>query len=153
MPTKHSSIPSSTGFPSWSLVKQFDSSPTDTYPRYHRLERLIRVTIFQKIIDREIPADIVFEDEHCLAFTDIAPQAPTHILIIPKKRIRSAAQITQEDGQLIGHLWNVIRQVAEKQGLDNGYRVVTNCGEDGGQAVDHLHFHLLGGRPMEWPPG
>jgi histidine triad (HIT) family protein len=114
---------------------------------------LIRVTIFQKIIDREIPADIVFEDEHCLAFTDIAPQAPTHILIIPKKRIRSAAQITQEDGQLIGHLWNVIRQVAEKQGLDNGYRVVTNCGEDGGQAVDHLHFHLLGGRPMEWPPG
>lgn len=111
------------------------------------------MTIFQKIIDREIPADIVFEDEHCLAFTDIAPQAPTHILIIPKKRIRSAAQITQEDGQLIGHLWNVIRQVAEKQGLDNGYRVVTNCGEDGGQAVDHLHFHLLGGRPMEWPPG
>jgi histidine triad (HIT) family protein len=111
------------------------------------------VTIFQKIIDREIPADIVFEDEHCLAFTDIAPQAPTHILVIPKKPIRSAAEITEQDGPLIAHLWHVIRQVAEKAGLQGGYRVVTNCGADGGQAVDHLHFHLLGGRPMEWPPG
>jgi histidine triad (HIT) family protein len=111
------------------------------------------VTIFQKIIDREIPADIVFEDEHCLAFTDVDPQAPTHILVIPKKPIRSVAEITEQDGPLIGHLWNVIRQIAEKQELAKGYRVVTNIGADGGQAVDHLHFHLLGGRRMEWPPG
>lgn len=111
------------------------------------------MTIFQKIIDREIPADIVFEDERCLAFKDVNPQAPTHILVIPKQPIRSAAEITDRDGQLIGHLWNVIRQLAEQQGLDGGYRVVTNCGEDGGQTVDHLHFHLIGGRQMEWPPG
>lgn len=111
------------------------------------------MTIFQKIIDREIPADIVFEDERCLAFKDVNPQAPTHILVIPKQPIRSAAEITDRDEPLIGHLWNVIRQVAEQQGLDGGYRVVTNCGADGGQAVDHLHFHLIGGRQMAWPPG
>lgn len=111
------------------------------------------MTIFQKIIDREIPADIVHEDDRCLAFRDVAPQAPTHILVIPKKPIRSAAEVTAEDTELMGHLWNVIRQVAEQEGLTAGYRVVTNCGKEGGQSVDHLHFHLLGGRQLEWPPG
>lgn len=111
------------------------------------------MTIFQKIIDREIPADIVFEDELCLAFRDIDPKAPTHILVIPKKPIRSVADIAEQDQPLMGHMFAVIRQVAEQEGLENGYRVVTNCGAEGGQSVDHLHFHLLGGRQLAWPPG
>lgn len=110
-------------------------------------------TIFQRIIDREIPAQIVFEDEHCLAFRDISPQAPVHILVIPKKPIPSLADITADDNQLLGHVLNVIREVAAREGLASGYRVVTNCGVDGGQTVPHLHFHLLGGRPCVWPPG
>ena len=110
-------------------------------------------TIFQKIIDREIPADIVYEDEHCLAFYDVAPQAPTHVLVIPKKPIISIAELADEDALLLGHLWLTIRNLAQDLQLDEGYRVVVNCGEQGGQTVDHLHFHLLGGRPMTWPPG
>jgi histidine triad (HIT) family protein len=110
-------------------------------------------TIFQKIIDREIPADIVFEDDHCLAFRDVSPQAPTHVLLIPKKPIVSIAQLADDDAELLGHLWLTIRDLAEQLKLDAGYRVVVNCGEQGGQTVDHLHFHLLGGRAMEWPPG
>ena len=109
--------------------------------------------VFQKIIAGEIPADIIYEDEQCLAFRDIAPQAPTHILIIPRKPIRSVAELEDEDGQLIAHLWMVIRRLAEQLGLENGYRVVVNCGKDGGQEVEHLHYHLLGGRPLKWPPG
>ena len=109
--------------------------------------------VFQKIIAGEIPADIVYEDPQCLAFRDIAPQAPTHILVIPRKPIRSVADIEDEDGPLIAHLWCVIRKVAEQSGLEKGYRVVVNCGNDGGQEVDHLHYHLLGGRAMKWPPG
>ncbi len=109
--------------------------------------------VFQKIIAGEIPADIVYEDEDCLAFRDIAPQAPTHILVIPRKPIRSVAQFEDGDGPLIAHLWKVIRDLAEELGLENGYRVVVNCGRDGGQEVDHLHYHLLGGRPLQWPPG
>ena len=111
------------------------------------------MTIFQKIIDRQIPADIVFEDDVCLAFRDIDPQAPTHILVIPKKPIRSIAEVTSEDASLMGHLFGVIRQLADNEGLERGYRVVTNCGAEGGQSVDHLHFHLLGGRQLKWPPG
>ena len=110
-------------------------------------------TIFKKIIDREIPAKIVFEDEHCLAFHDVAPQAPTHILVIPKKEIASLNDLDDEDRALVGHLWLVIRDLARSVGLDDGYRVVVNCGAWGGQTVDHLHFHLLGGRQLEWPPG
>ncbi len=110
-------------------------------------------TIFQKIIDGEIPADIVYEDEQCLAFHDIAPQAPTHLLVIPRKPIRSIASLEDSDLELIGHLWKVIRNLASQLGLDGGYRVVVNCGPDGGQEVDHLHYHLLGGRSMQWPPG
>ena len=110
-------------------------------------------TIFKKIIDREIPADIVYEDELCLAFRDISPQSPTHVLVIPKKEIASVDDIGEEDKPLIGHLILVVRQLAQQLSLTNGYRVVVNCGADGGQAVDHLHFHLLGGRELCWPPG
>ena len=110
-------------------------------------------TIFERIIDREIPAKIVFEDDRCLAFHDVAPKAPTHVLVIPKHPIPSVAAIEDHQADLISHLWLVIRDVAEQLGLENGYRVVVNCGPDGGQSVDHLHFHLLGGRQMSWPPG
>lgn len=110
-------------------------------------------TIFSKIIRREIPADIVYEDDMCLAFRDIAPQAPVHILVIPKKPIPKLADATSEDHALMGHLLLKVKQVAEEAGLENGYRVVINTGVDGGQTVDHLHLHILGGRYMEWPPG
>ena len=110
-------------------------------------------TIFQKIIDREIPADIVFEDDRCLAFRDVSPQAPTHVLLIPKQAIPSLDALSDDDAQLMGHLWQVIRDLARQLDLGDGYRVVVNCGADGGQTVDHLHFHLLGGRAMTWPPG
>lgn len=110
-------------------------------------------TIFQRIIDREIPADIVYEDEQCLAFRDISPKAPTHVLVIPKKPIASFNDLTAGDAELISHMTLVIRDLAGKLGLEGGYRVVANCGPDGGQSVDHLHFHLLGGRPLSWPPG
>ena len=109
-------------------------------------------TIFKKIIDKEIPAKIVYEDDHCLAFHDVAPQAPIHLLVIPKKEISSIDAIMDEDAELLGHLWVVIRDLAQKFELGNGYRVVINCGEEGGQTVDHLHFHLIGGRAMGWPP-
>jgi histidine triad (HIT) family protein len=110
-------------------------------------------SIFQRIIDKEIPAKIVYEDDRCLAFHDVAPQAPTHILVIPKRPITSVSTIEDGDAELIAHLWLVIRNLAEEQKLDRGYRVVVNNGRDGGQSVDHLHFHLLGGRQMSWPPG
>lgn len=110
-------------------------------------------TIFKRIIDKEIPADVVFEDDQCLAFRDVAPQAPVHILVIPKKEIRSVADLAEEDADLVGHLYLVIRDLAQEMGLSNGYRVVANCGVDGGQSVDHLHLHLLGDRALTWPPG
>lgn len=110
-------------------------------------------SIFQRIIDKEIPAKIVYEDDLCLAFHDVAPQAPTHILVIPKQPIVSIATIEDADAELVGRLWLVIRNIAKEQKLDRGYRVVVNCGRDGGQSVDHLHFHILGGRQMIWPPG
>ena len=110
-------------------------------------------TIFKKIIDGEIPANIVHDDDQCLAFHDVSPQAPTHVLVIPKKEIASLDQLAEEDAPLLGHMWIVIRQVASQLGLDGGYRVVVNCGADGGQSVDHLHFHILGGRALTWPPG
>ena len=110
-------------------------------------------TLFQRIIDKEIPADIVYEDDQCLAFRDISPQAPTHVLVIPKKPIVSVATIADEDQALIGHIYLVIRNIANELGLGSGYRVVANCGADGGQSVDHLHFHILGGRQLKWPPG
>ncbi len=112
------------------------------------------MTIFKKIIDREIPADIVYEDEYCLAFRDINPQAPTHILLVPKQEISSLAEVTGDDHTLMGHLLLKAAEVARSQGLEeNGYRVVINVGPDGGQEVYHLHVHVLGGRAMTWPPG
>jgi histidine triad (HIT) family protein len=110
-------------------------------------------TIFSKIIDRTIPADIIYEDNLCLAFRDITPQAPTHVLVIPKKPIPKLADATSEDHALLGHLLLTVKRVADQLGLENGYRVVINSGEDGGQTVYHLHLHLLGGRAMQWPPG
>ncbi len=110
-------------------------------------------TIFEKIIRREIPAQIEHEDEMCLAFHDVAPQAPTHILVIPKKPIPSLAGVTDADTPLLGHLMRVATEIAEKLNLVDGYRLVVNCGADGGQTVDHLHIHLLGGRSLRWPPG
>jgi histidine triad (HIT) family protein len=111
------------------------------------------VTIFQQIIDGEIPADIVHEDDRCLAFRDIAPQAPVHVLVIPRKPIVSLAHLEDEDEALVGHLMLVARKVARDLGLENGFRTVINSGEDGGQSVDHLHVHVLGGRGLAWPPG
>ncbi|MGD9635758.1 MAG: histidine triad nucleotide-binding protein [Pirellulales bacterium] len=110
-------------------------------------------TIFKKIIDKETPARIVYEDESCLAFHDVAPQAPIHVLVIPKKEIASLHDLTADDEALVGHIYGVIRRLADELGLAAGYRVVVNCGRDGGQSVDHLHFHVLGGRPLKWPPG
>ncbi len=109
--------------------------------------------IFQRIIDREIPADIVYEDDLCLAFRDINSQAPCHLLIIPKRHIEGLDQANANDAAVMGHLLIVAAELARKERLDNGYRVVTNCGEWGGQTVRHLHFHLLGGRALSWPPG
>ncbi len=110
-------------------------------------------TIFKRIIDKEIPAKIVYEDDLCLAFHDVHPQAPTHILVIPKQEIPSAAQLTDEDQALAGHLLLTVSKIAAQMGLKNGYRIIMNCGPWGGQSVDHLHLHLLGGRPLSWPPG
>jgi histidine triad (HIT) family protein len=110
-------------------------------------------TIFSKIIDREIPAEILFEDEVCLAFRDINPRAPIHFLVIPKKEIVSLAGLSGEDEQIVGRCVMVASLVAAEQGLSGGYRMVANTGPDGGQEVPHLHFHVLGGRQMSWPPG
>ena len=110
-------------------------------------------TVFSKIIDRTIPARIEHEDDLCLAFHDVAPQAPVHVLVIPKRPIPSLAAVTPEDAGLLGHLVLVATQLAATLGLADGYRLVVNCGRDGGQSVDHLHVHLLGGRRLGWPPG
>lgn len=110
-------------------------------------------TIFTRIINREIPADIVYEDDLCLAFNDINPQAPVHVLLIPKKEIASTDDVADEDKELVGHLFTVIRDLAKQLGLGDGYRVVSNCGPNACQEVAHLHFHIIGGRQMGWPPG
>lgn len=113
----------------------------------------IQETIFSKIIKREIPADIVYEDELAIAFRDVNPQAPVHVLVIPKQPIPRLSDAESSDHALMGHLLLTVKRVAEQVGLSNGYRVVINTGEDGGQTVDHLHLHILGGRQMSWPPG
>jgi histidine triad (HIT) family protein len=110
--------------------------------------------LFVKIINREIPADIVYETDELLAFRDINPQAPTHILIIPKKPVATINELQTSDAELMGRLVLVAAELAELEGIaDDGYRLVFNCNEMGGQAVYHIHLHLLGGRRMEWPPG
>lgn len=110
--------------------------------------------LFEKIVRREIPADIVYEDEDILAFRDVQPQAPVHILIIPKRRIPTINDLAENDADLVGRIILAARQIAEREGLSkNGYRLVFNCNEHGGQSVYHIHLHLLGGRQMDWPPG
>jgi histidine triad (HIT) family protein len=111
-------------------------------------------TIFSKIIRREIPADIVYENDQVLAFRDINPQAPIHILIVPKKPIATLNDLQTEDAELIGQLYLAARQIAAEQGFaEAGYRTLINCNRDGGQDVFHIHLHLLAGRRMGWPPG
>jgi histidine triad (HIT) family protein len=110
-------------------------------------------TIFERICAKEVPANIVFEDERVVAFRDINPQAPTHVLIVPRKPIPRLAEATPADHALLGHLLLKAAEVAKKLGLPNGYRLVINSGPDGGESVPHLHIHLLGGRAMGWPPG
>lgn len=111
-------------------------------------------TLFEKIRDREIPADIVHEDDHCLAFRDISPQAPQHILVVPKKAIPRIAAASEDDARLLGSLLIAAAAVAAKHGIaESGFRLVINNGRDGGETVPHLHIHLLGGRPLDWPPG
>jgi len=111
-------------------------------------------SIFTKIIKREIPAAIVYEDDECIAFRDIDPKAPVHILLVPKKEIPSLAQVTENDKTLLGHLMVKASEIAKAEGIsDSGYRVVVNTNKEGGQEVYHIHMHILGGRQMNWPPG
>ena len=110
-------------------------------------------TIFGKVISREIPADIVYEDERCLAFRDINPQAPTHVLLIPKKELARLSDATAEDEALLGHMMVVAGKIARDLGIDDAFRLVVNNGAAAGQSVFHLHLHLLAGRRFDWPPG
>ncbi len=111
-------------------------------------------TIFSKIIQKEIPAKIVYEDDEVLAFEDVAPQAPVHILIIPKKEIPTLNHLVPEDAALMGKLFLTAQKIAKEQGFaEQGYRTIFNCNEDGGQTVNHIHLHLLAGRRLTWPPG
>jgi histidine triad (HIT) family protein len=110
-------------------------------------------TLFSKIIAREIPADIVYEDTHCLAFRDINPQAPIHVLVIPKQEIPRLADAQDADQALLGHLMLAAGKVARQLGVDDAFRLIVNNGADAGQTVFHLHLHILAGRPMRWPPG
>lgn len=111
-------------------------------------------TIFDQILAGEMDADVVYEDEQALAFRDIDPQAPIHDLIIPKRTIKSVNEVNVDDEEIVGHLVRVAHEVAETEGIDDsGYRLVINCGDHGGQEVDYLHVHVLGGRSLEWPPG
>ena len=111
-------------------------------------------TIFTKIINKEIPADIIYEDEELLAFNDISPQAPVHILIIPKKEIATLNDLEDTDQILVGKMLSLAKKLAKKHGInETGYRTIFNCNEDGGQTVFHIHLHLLGGRKLDWPPG
>lgn len=111
-------------------------------------------TLFEKIRDREIPANIVHEDDDCLAFRDISPQAPVHILVVPKVAIARIAAAKQDDATLLGKLLIAASSVATEQGIaESGFRLVINNGRDGGETIPHLHIHLLGGRPLDWPPG
>lgn len=109
--------------------------------------------IFCMIANKEIPSNIAYEDDKIIVFHDLEPQAPVHVLVIPKKHISSLDDVKPEDGDLIGYLMLKVKDIAKDLGLENGYRLVNNCGEDGLQTVKHLHFHLLGKRKMTWPPG
>jgi histidine triad (HIT) family protein len=114
---------------------------------------MMQDNIFQKIIEHKIPAKMIHEDELSAAFHDIHPQAPVHVLIVPRKVIATHADLTQADQELLGHLHLVAVRLARELGIEDGYRIVVNCKEPAGQTVPHLHLHLLGGRPFHWPPG
>lgn len=109
--------------------------------------------IFCKIGKKEIPSTVVYEDEHLLAFKDLNPVAPVHVLIIPKVHMNSLNAVTPDHVTLMGHLLSTVKTIARECGIPEGYRLVSNCGIEAGQTVEHLHFHLVGGRPMQWPPG
>ena len=134
-------------------ISRRNSPPTALSLVKLKSELAMSDTIFSKIIRREIPAEIIYEDDLALAFKDISPQAPVHFLVIPKKPLPQLSATESEDHALLGHLLLTAKRVAEQVGLGNGYRVVINNGDDGGQTVDHLHLHILGGRQMRWPPG
>jgi histidine triad (HIT) family protein len=114
---------------------------------------MLKDNIFQRILDKQIKTNIAYEDERCLAFHDISPQAPTHVIIIPRKAIATHADFTDQDRELLGHMHLVAAKLAKELKLDDGYRIVINCQDRGGQTVPHLHFHLMGGRDFHWPPG
>lgn len=107
--------------------------------------------IFCKIVNNEIPSKKVYEDEEIVAFNDLEPQAPIHVLIIPKEHIKSTNDISEKNSYIIGKIFMVAAKIAKEYHLENGYRIINNCGKDGGQTVEHLHFHLMGGRKMGWP--
>jgi histidine triad (HIT) family protein len=109
--------------------------------------------LFCKMVSGDLPIPFIYQDEHAIAIADINPQAPTHILVIPRKHLASTAHAEAADSALLGHLLSAAAQIAVQKGLAKGYRLVINTGPDGGQTVEHLHIHLLGGRPMHWPPG
>lgn len=118
------------------------------------LNKMDDKTLFEQIVDREIPAEIVYEDDRVLCFRDVQPQAPTHLLLIPKRAIPRIGATTDEDASLLGHLFTRIPLIAQQEGIaETGFRVVVNNGSDGGETVPHMHVHLLGGRPLQWPPG
>ncbi len=118
-----------------------------------KLLLVAKKTLFQKIMDREEPGDILYEDNQCVALRDINPQAPTHVLIVPRKPIPTLDALTEDDEALVGHLFLIAQKVAAEEGLSDGYRTVFNNGPDARQTVDHIHLHLIGGRGMSWPPG
>lgn len=109
--------------------------------------------LFCKIVKGQIPGDIIYQDDKVMAFKDINPQAPVHFLVIPREHIVSARDITEDNRDLIGYILYIASKLAREKGLDSGYRIVNNCGPQGGQTVDHIHFHVLGKRNMQWPPG
>ncbi len=109
--------------------------------------------VFCMIANKEIPSTVAYEDDRIICFHDLEPQAPVHVLIIPKKHLASLDDVTPEDAELLGYIMTKVKDIAKDLGLENGYRLVNNCGEDGMQTVKHLHFHLLGRRKMTWPPG
>lgn len=136
------------------IIKRYDHDNSDEVFNAKEAAKMKgQSTIFDKIIDKTIPADIIHEDDKCLAFHDVNPQAPVHMLVIPKFRITMLSESTSEHTQLLGHLLNVAREVADNAELSDGYRIVINNGVHGSQSIYHLHIHVMGGRQMQWPPG
>ncbi|GBM42115.1 Histidine triad nucleotide-binding protein 2, mitochondrial [Araneus ventricosus] len=135
------------------FVRSMCSAENEVSKAVKASKTTFKPTIFSKILDKSIPADILYEDDKCMAFRDISAQAPKHFLVIPRKLIPSLSDASPGDTELLGHLLQVAKQVAVQEKLENGYRLVINNGPDGAQSVYHLHIHVLGGRQMLWPPG